>query len=93
MRDAVNSTLRTVISVLGFTASGDLLVFNDTRVLPARLYGRKETGGAVEMSRPGRGNWCPARPAPPHHDRSNDHEREEGQQPSIIENTTIKTSS
>jgi S-adenosylmethionine:tRNA ribosyltransferase-isomerase len=30
-------------------APGDLLVFNDTRVLPARLYGRKETGGAVEI--------------------------------------------
>lgn len=29
--------------------SGDLLVFNDTRVLPARLYGRKTTGGAVEI--------------------------------------------
>ncbi|HEV7122810.1 MAG TPA: tRNA preQ1(34) S-adenosylmethionine ribosyltransferase-isomerase QueA, partial [Rhodanobacter sp.] len=28
---------------------GDLLVFNDTRVLPARLYGRKESGGAVEI--------------------------------------------
>jgi S-adenosylmethionine:tRNA ribosyltransferase-isomerase len=28
---------------------GDLLVFNDTRVLPARLYGRKSTGGAVEI--------------------------------------------
>jgi S-adenosylmethionine:tRNA-ribosyltransferase-isomerase (queuine synthetase) len=28
---------------------GDLLVFNDTRVLPARLYGRKNTGGAVEI--------------------------------------------
>ena len=26
---------------------GDLLVFNDTRVLPARLYARKPTGGAV----------------------------------------------
>jgi len=30
-------------------APGDLLVFNDTRVLPARLYGRKESGGAVEI--------------------------------------------
>ena len=30
-------------------APGDLLVFNDTRVLPARLFGRKETGGAVEI--------------------------------------------
>ena len=28
---------------------GDLLIFNDTRVLPARLFGRKETGGAVEI--------------------------------------------
>jgi S-adenosylmethionine:tRNA ribosyltransferase-isomerase len=27
----------------------DLLVFNDTRVIPARLYGRKETGGKVEI--------------------------------------------
>ncbi len=30
-------------------APGDLLVFNDTRVMPARLLGRKETGGAVEV--------------------------------------------
>lgn len=29
--------------------AGDLLVFNDTRVLPARLFGRKPTGGAVEI--------------------------------------------
>jgi S-adenosylmethionine:tRNA ribosyltransferase-isomerase len=28
---------------------GDLLVFNDTRVIPARLFGRKETGGQVEV--------------------------------------------
>ena len=28
---------------------GDLLVFNDTRVLPARLHGHKESGGAVEI--------------------------------------------
>ena len=27
----------------------DLLVFNDTRVIPARLHGRKETGGKVEI--------------------------------------------
>jgi len=33
----------------GFLRDGDLLVFNDTRVLPARLYGKKETGGAVEI--------------------------------------------
>ncbi len=28
---------------------GDLLVYNDTRVIPARLYGRKDTGGEVEV--------------------------------------------
>ena len=28
---------------------GDLLVFNDTRVIPARLFGRKTTGGRVEI--------------------------------------------
>jgi S-adenosylmethionine:tRNA ribosyltransferase-isomerase len=28
---------------------GDLLVINDTRVIPARLFGRKETGGRVEV--------------------------------------------
>ena len=27
----------------------DLLVFNDTRVIPARLFGEKETGGKVEV--------------------------------------------
>jgi S-adenosylmethionine:tRNA ribosyltransferase-isomerase len=29
--------------------AGDLLVFNDTRVIPARVFGRKETGGRVEV--------------------------------------------
>jgi S-adenosylmethionine:tRNA ribosyltransferase-isomerase len=28
---------------------GDLLVLNDTRVVPARLFGRKESGGQVEI--------------------------------------------
>ncbi|MDY0006489.1 MAG: tRNA preQ1(34) S-adenosylmethionine ribosyltransferase-isomerase QueA [Spongiibacteraceae bacterium] len=28
---------------------GDLLVFNDTRVIPARLFGRKASGGQVEI--------------------------------------------
>lgn len=28
---------------------GDLLVLNDTKVIPARLYGRKSTGGFVEV--------------------------------------------
>jgi len=29
--------------------AGDLLVFNDTRVIKARLFGRKASGGAVEV--------------------------------------------
>jgi S-adenosylmethionine:tRNA ribosyltransferase-isomerase len=29
--------------------AGDLLVFNDTRVLPARVFGKKPTGGRVEL--------------------------------------------
>ncbi len=32
-----------------FLAPGDLLVFNDTRVIPARIYGRKTTGATVEI--------------------------------------------
>ncbi len=28
---------------------GDVLVFNDSKVIPARLFGTKETGGAVEL--------------------------------------------
>ena len=28
---------------------GDMLVANDTRVIPARIYGKKETGGWVEL--------------------------------------------
>ncbi len=30
-------------------APGDLLVFNDTRVIKARLFGHKETGGHIEV--------------------------------------------
>src|SRR5688572_33260698 len=33
----------------GLLRAGDLLVFNDTRVLPARVIGRKPTGGRVEL--------------------------------------------
>jgi len=47
--------------------SGDVLVVNDTRVVPARLLGRKESGGAVELlvleqgredSRRSNTRWC-----------------------------------
>jgi S-adenosylmethionine:tRNA ribosyltransferase-isomerase len=33
----------------GLLRPGDLLVFNETRVIPARLFGRKPTGGRVEL--------------------------------------------
>lgn len=32
-----------------FIRPGDLLVFNDTRVIPARLFAAKESGGKVEL--------------------------------------------
>lgn len=35
--------------VLDLIQSGDLLVFNNTRVIPARLHGQKITGGKVEV--------------------------------------------
>lgn len=35
--------------VLELVRPGDLMVFNDTRVIPARLFGRKDTGGQVEI--------------------------------------------
>jgi S-adenosylmethionine:tRNA ribosyltransferase-isomerase len=49
--DAPNDRLedRGFTDLVELLAPGDLLVFNDTRVIPARLYGRKETGGAVEI--------------------------------------------
>ncbi|MGH8705308.1 MAG: S-adenosylmethionine:tRNA ribosyltransferase-isomerase, partial [Burkholderiales bacterium] len=33
----------------GLLQPGDLLVFNDTRVIPARLLGAKDSGGRVEI--------------------------------------------
>ncbi len=33
----------------GLLSAGDLLVFNDTRVIPARLHGQKDSGGKVEV--------------------------------------------
>ncbi|KAF0279992.1 tRNA preQ1(34) S-adenosylmethionine ribosyltransferase-isomerase QueA [Spiribacter aquaticus] len=36
-------------AIRDYLQPGDLLVVNDTRVLPARLYGRKASGGQVEI--------------------------------------------
>jgi len=44
----VNPADRTFRDLPELLASGDLLVVNDTRVIKARLFGEKPTGGAVE---------------------------------------------
>ena len=36
-------------NITGYLRSGDCMVLNDTRVIRARLHGRKETGGHVEV--------------------------------------------
>jgi S-adenosylmethionine:tRNA ribosyltransferase-isomerase len=40
---------RAFADIVALLAPGDLLVFNDTRVLKARFFGVKETGGKVEV--------------------------------------------
>lgn len=35
--------------LLGKLEAGDLLVFNNTRVIPARVFGRKASGGKIEV--------------------------------------------
>ncbi|MCE3603027.1 tRNA preQ1(34) S-adenosylmethionine ribosyltransferase-isomerase QueA [Massilia sp. P8910] len=40
---------RQFADIVGLLAPGDLLVMNDTRVLKARFFGVKETGGNVEV--------------------------------------------
>ncbi|WP_028304669.1 tRNA preQ1(34) S-adenosylmethionine ribosyltransferase-isomerase QueA [Oceanospirillum maris] len=35
--------------ILDLVRPGDLMVFNDTRVIPARLFGQKESGGKIEI--------------------------------------------
>ena len=56
---------RTVADLAELAGPGDVLVVNDTRVLPARLQMRKTTGGAVEvllLERRDDGWWDGARP-------------------------------
>ncbi|GAA6131076.1 tRNA preQ1(34) S-adenosylmethionine ribosyltransferase-isomerase QueA [Halopseudomonas sabulinigri] len=40
---------RRFVDLLEYLQPGDLMVFNNTRVIPARLFGRKETGGQLEV--------------------------------------------
>ena len=46
---AQSNTDDSVRALPNWLRAGDLLVFNDTRVWPARLLGRKASGGAVEL--------------------------------------------
>ncbi len=40
---------RQFADILGFLKPGDLMVFNNTRVIPARLFGQKASGGKLEV--------------------------------------------
>jgi S-adenosylmethionine:tRNA ribosyltransferase-isomerase len=40
---------RAMLELPALLRPGDLLIFNDTRVIPARLFGRKDTGGRVQI--------------------------------------------
>src|SRR4030043_962319 len=40
---------QTFQDITKYLRAGDLLVMNNTRVLPARLIGKKETGGRMEI--------------------------------------------
>ena len=40
---------RTFSDVLNLIDEGDLLIFNNTRVIPARMFGRKASGGKIEV--------------------------------------------
>ncbi|CUX97068.1 tRNA preQ1(34) S-adenosylmethionine ribosyltransferase-isomerase QueA [Candidatus Hoaglandella endobia] len=42
-------THRIFTDLLTILVAGDLLVFNNTRVIPARLFGRKFSGGKIEV--------------------------------------------
>lgn len=41
--------IRTFRDLPGYFGTGDVIVVNDSRVFPARLIGRKETGGLIEI--------------------------------------------
>ena len=48
-RDSSGVTHGVFADLVDLLNPGDLLVLNDTRVIPARLYGRKQSGGKVEV--------------------------------------------
>lgn len=48
-RDTGDPEHRIFRDVSEYLSAGDLLVLNQTRVIPARIYARKDTGGRVEL--------------------------------------------
>lgn len=48
-RNAGEIEVRTFRDLPEYFGEGDLFVVNDSRVFPARLVGRKETGGLIEI--------------------------------------------
>ena len=48
-RDREETEHRMFKNIVDYLKPGDILVVNDTRVMPARLYGVKETGATVEV--------------------------------------------
>ncbi len=48
-RDTGEISDRQFIDFIDLISDRDLLVFNDTKVIPARLYGKKDSGGKVEI--------------------------------------------
>jgi len=48
-REARSIGHRIFSDIIEYPKAGDCLILNDTRVIPARLYGRRKTGGRVEL--------------------------------------------
>lgn len=48
-RESGNINHKTFRNILDYLKEGDCLVINNTRVLPARIFGKKETGARVEF--------------------------------------------
>ena len=48
-RDQPELEHTTFWNVANYLKKGDLLVINQTRVIPARIYGKKDTGGKAEL--------------------------------------------
>lgn len=48
-KDSGNIEHKVFHDIIDYLHAGDVLVVNNTRVLPARLYGKKETGAVIEV--------------------------------------------